>query len=116
MLFIFFVVLSCVSLHAQSTSDNHDPSSELSIDPKPSFMNVWVVPDKDLIVMQFKNLNTDNYTIQLADTSGKIIQSTILYQGSTLAYFDTQTLYAGHYLLQIPNANQLLTYHITLNK
>ena len=64
-------------------------------------VKIFYAEKSELIVIQSIGLNKDNLTIQLIDSSGKFIQETILYQGSTLAYFDTQVLYNGDYTIKI---------------
>ena len=44
--------------------------------------------------------------VELLDTLGKVIQTQTLYQGSTMCYFDVQTLYAGVYFVRIANENK----------
>lgn len=74
-------------------------------DAQLSFMNVFVVPDRDLVVVQWKNLNTENREIILADASGLTVQKSILYAGSTIVFFDTQTLYKGDYEVRVMDGN-----------
>ena len=80
------------------------------------FMNVFVVPEKELIVIQWKNLNTENRDILLADNTGKIIQKSTLYAGSTIVFFDTQTLYSGDYEVRIVNGNNWISKKIKIIK
>ena len=84
--------------------------------PQPSYMNVFVVPDKELIVIQWKNLNTESREIYLSDPSGNLIQKTILHMGSTIAYFDTNTLYSGKYVISVFDGNNRLNTDINLLK
>ena len=48
--------------------------------------------------------------------SGKLVQKTQLYQGSTIAYFDTRKLYSGDYLIKIFNHKESTTKKISLIK
>jgi hypothetical protein len=47
---------------------------------------------------------------------GKQIQSTTIYQGSTIAYFDTRTLYSGQYLIKVLNTKDAITKQISIVK
>ena len=90
-------------------------SSEIA-DSQSDFMNVFVVPEKELIVIQIKNLNTSDLEIKLFDASGDELKKTFLYKASTIAFFDTQTLYNGDYLIKISDGISSLEKKIMLNK
>ncbi|WP_353083191.1 YHYH protein [Flavobacterium sp.] len=73
-------------------------------------------PDK-LNTIVFPNPASDFFAVQvpmalqdmkdeLVDTLGKVIQTQTLYQGSTMCYFDVQTLYEGVYFVRIANENK----------
>jgi hypothetical protein len=64
---------------------------------------VFPNPTSDIIVVQIKDLVKENYTVTLYDITGKLIEQTILYQGSTIIYFDTKSLYAGEYFVTLTN-------------
>ena len=88
-------------------------STEEEID---DYLTVYTVPDKELIVVQWKNLNTVDMEIVLTDASEKVIHKTILYKGSTIAYFETQTLYKGDYFVKISDGKNWLRKKISLIK
>lgn len=71
-------------------------------------MNVAVFPNpaNDIIAIQVKDLVKENYEVKLFDITGKLIDSAILYQGSTIVYFDTKKLYAGVYIVSISNTDE----------
>ena len=92
------------------------PGDSASPVQQPSYMNVFVVPDKELIVIQWKNLNTESREIYLSDPLGNLIQKTILHMGSTIAYFDTNTLYNGKYVISVLDGNNRLNTDINLLK
>ena len=64
-------------------------------------IKVFPNPTSDLIAVQLGGLVTDTLKIELYDASGKLLKTTTIYPGSTIAYFDVQTLYAGVYLIKI---------------
>ena len=88
-------------------------STEEEID---DYLTVYTVPDKELIVVQWKNLNIVDMEIVLTDASEKVIHKTILYKGSTIAYFETQTLYKGDYFIKISDGKNWLRKKISLIK
>jgi hypothetical protein len=47
---------------------------------------------------------------------GKEIQSTVIYQGSTIAYFDTRTLYDGQYLIKLVAQEKVITKTVSITK
>jgi hypothetical protein len=81
-----------------------------------SLMKVIVVPQQELIVIQFRNLNTENIILDLTDKDGKIVGETFINAGSTIGSFDTQTLYAGEYSIIVSNGKEIITHKITLTK
>jgi hypothetical protein len=62
-------------------------------------------PADDMLAVQIKGLNRQNLNVSLYDITGKLIESKLLVQGSTIAYFDTRTLYNGEYIVQIGNTS-----------
>lgn len=85
--------------------------------PQPeNAVKIFYAEKSELIVIQSIGLNKDNLIIQLIDSSGKFIQETILYQGSTLAYFDTQTLYNGDYTVKIIGPTGTSIENVTIKK
>jgi len=68
-------------------------------------INVAIFPNpaNDLIAVQVKDLVEDSYDVSLLDMNGKLVDKTTLYQGSTIVYFDTKTLYAGEYVVILTN-------------
>ncbi len=74
-------------------------------------INVFPNPASDLIAVQINNVVDENMQVELLDISGKLIRSASINQGSTIAYFDTQTLYNGTYLIKISSKS-----HSTMKK
>ena len=50
------------------------------------------------------------------DMQGKLIQKTSVLQGSTMAYLDTKTVYAGQYLIKFSGENGVVTKKIIITK
>jgi hypothetical protein len=50
----------------------------------------------------------------LYDLNGKLIAQTTLYQGSTIAYLDTQSLANGQYLVQISNSKGSIAHKVVI--
>jgi hypothetical protein len=79
-------------------------------------VKIFFAEKSELIVVQSNGLINENLTIQLIDSNGKFIQETTLYQGSTLAYFDTQTIYNGDYTVKIIGPTGTTIENVTVKK
>ncbi|MFM2267708.1 MAG: hypothetical protein RL757_1149, partial [Bacteroidota bacterium] len=79
-------------------------------------INVFPNPSADLIAIQMGDLVREDYKIELFDVLGKMVKSTQINKGSTIAYFDTQDLYAGTYLVKISSGNAQITRKVVVEK
>jgi hypothetical protein len=79
-------------------------------------VNVFPNPTSELLVIQLLDLNRENTNISLYDTNGKLIESTTVYPGATIGFFDTKTFYAGHYILKISNTTGTTTRKVVIEK
>ena len=79
-------------------------------------VNIFPNPATDLIAVQVGNLVTEDLEVSLLDLSGKLIQSKIIAKGSTIAFFETETLYAGVYLISVQNGSNISTQKIVIQK
>jgi hypothetical protein len=92
---------------ATSINENHLDEIEIAIFPNPT---------SDLIAIQVADVVYANFTVSLFDITGKLIESKQILQGSTIAYFDTRTLYSGEYLITISNEISSVTKKIMVTK
>ena len=60
-------------------------------------------PLNDIVVVQAKGLVRNNLPIQLLDAQKNVLQNKTIYQGSTIVFFDVQTLYEGSYTVVAQN-------------
>jgi len=81
-----------------------------------SKINVFPNPAKDFIAIQLNQLTKNNIDVELYDLTGRLIQKTVLFQGSTIVNFDTRTLYEGTYLIKIIDNGNVVTKKITISK
>jgi hypothetical protein len=77
-------------------------------------ISVFPNPANDLVVVQINGLNKENLAVELFDVNGKALQRTMLYPGSTIVYFDTQTLYEGVYIVRIAGSAGVTTREIVV--
>ena len=91
-----------------SISETENSINQITIYPNPS---------SDFIAVQMNNaLAKETVEVNLFDLSGKLIQTTSILQGSTIAYFDTQKLYSGEYVIKIGKGNSSVTKTVTIAK
>ncbi len=77
---------------------------------------VFPNPATDFVAAQMKGLNTVEWKIDLLDASGKLVQTATLYPGSTIAYFDTRTLYSGEYVMVFTHGQTQVAKHVQVVK
>jgi hypothetical protein len=70
----------------------------------------------ELIMLQWKGLNEEDRDIRLTDMRSKTIMKTTLLTGSTIAYFDTQTLHEGSYYVEVFQNEKWIKNKITITK
>ena len=64
-------------------------------------INIFPNPASDLIAIQISGLVKSDLQVSLYDMLGQKIASTAINAGQTIAFFDTQTLYDGMYIVTI---------------
>jgi hypothetical protein len=69
--------------------------------PEDVKITVFPNPASDLVAVQLGNAAMQDYQLALIDMQGKVICSSVLFQGSTISFVDTRTCYEGQYILQI---------------
>ena len=81
-------------------------------------LNVTVFPNPthDFIAIQINDIAKENRGIRLYDLMGRLIQSTNLHQGSTIAYFDTRKLYSGEYVICVYIGNEVISKKVIISK
>jgi len=81
-----------------------------------SKINVFPNPANDFVAIQLNLLTKNNIDVALYDLTGRLIQKTVLFQGSTIVNFDTRTLYDGTYLIKIIDNGNVITKKIVIAK
>ena len=76
------------------------------LDVEKSTINVYPNPSSDLVVVQIADITRGDVSLELLDAAGKVVDKTSVLQGSTIAYFDTKTLYAGMYFIRISSGDK----------
>jgi len=79
-------------------------------------VNVYPNPASDLIAVQIKDLVKENCEVSLYDVTGKLVDKTTLYQGTTIVYFDTKKLYNGIYFVKMQIGSKEINKKIIIEK
>jgi hypothetical protein len=68
-------------------------------------MTLYPNPASEFVAIQLREIAREDLLVELLDVKGALVQSTMLYQGSTLCYFDLRTVYNGAYFVRLSNKN-----------
>ena len=101
-----------VSFQSISAIDTLNPEGVYDL----AKMKILVNAKMDLIAVQWKGLNKTDRDAMIIDENGKTIQKTVLYTGASIAYFDTQTMYAGNYIIKFSDGKEWIPQKIKLIK
>ncbi len=95
------------------------PVDASSIEDKKSLeinLNIFPNPSNDFIAVQIGNLNKGTVEISIYDNTGRFIQKSYIYQGSTVAYLDTKAMFPGEYIIKIISDQKEVTRKIILTE
>ena len=70
---------------------------------------VWPNPSHEVAMVQVNGLTTQSRKVTLYDQQGRLIAKKTLAQGSTIVYFEIDTLYQGLYLVRVEGDAQAKT-------
>lgn len=73
-------------------------------------------PATNLVAIQVNGLVKENLVVELIDLTGRTVLEKIIPAGSTIAFFDTQTLYAGDYIVRIKTSSSAITRKLLILK
>ena len=86
------------------STTTYNPANSLA-ENQISDLRVFPNPSNDLIIVQAIGLVQNDVVLTLTDTQGKLIATQEILAGSTMAFFDVSTLYAGTYFISYTDAN-----------
>jgi hypothetical protein len=72
-------------------------------------LSIFPNPANDLVAVQCGSFHVSDLEVSLFSLDGKLIERKKLLQGTTIAYFDIQTLYSGEYIIRIKSCNLVHT-------
>lgn len=90
-----------------TVSENSLNDSKIKIIPNPA---------SDLIAIQMNGLTVDSLTVELYDISGKLVKSTKLNAGQSIAFFDVQDVYDGTYFVRITDGKSSVSKSVIISK
>lgn len=100
-------ITETVTSYTPTSKINDKTINQLSI-------NVFPNPSSDLIAIQLNDIIRENINIELFDINGRLAQQTQLNQGSTIAYFDTRTLYNGNYIIRFLKGDKTISRQVSI--
>ncbi len=79
-------------------------------------INIFPNPASSLIAIQMNGLVTENVLVELYQLAGKKVKSKQINKGQTIAYFDTQVLYAGQYFVRFTTSKSTVTKSVVITE
>lgn len=111
----FYGVKSVVKVTSISEPvTTYNPSSGIASSTSKLKLIIYPNPVADVIAIQIENIQQENFKIELIDLTGKLIQRSDIFQGSTIGYLETTGIAKGEYLVKVSGANTSETRKITL--
>jgi hypothetical protein len=114
----FYGVKSAVKVTSiTETTTTYNPIlSATAFDIDALDFKVFPNPTADLIAIQSSEMISENLQAELIDEQGRIIATKSFLQGSTICFFETDTIYNGVYFLKISASNKLKTFKVIIKK
>jgi len=104
------------SIDEQVITYSNPSSSVNENDLEKIHVNIFPNPTSEILIIQLVDVNKENLQVGLFDLNGNLITETKLYQGSTITYINTETLYGGHYMLKISDNRNMITKRVFIDK
>lgn len=82
--------------------------------PSDDRYTVFPNPASDVVAIQVNGILHSNLIVGLFDASGKEVRNATIFQGSTIWYLDTRTLYDGTYFVRIGNGRDAITEQVEI--
>ncbi len=80
-----------------------------------SNFSVFPNPTSDLIMIQANKLISESFDVSLYDAQGKLIETKQFLQGSTIVFFESETLYNGVYVLVMNSGQRIIRKQVIVN-
>lgn len=98
------------------TVSTYLPSSAAISQVEMDAMSIGVYPNpaNEYVAVQVGDLVTSEIIVTMFDMAGRIVRTTSITPGSTIAFIDTRTLYDGQYILQVSSGTSVKTSKVVL--
>ena len=103
-----------VTTVTEATSTFILSNNEFSIDD--TSIKIFPNPASQLIAIQVNGLVENTIAIDLIDINGKLIKSTLINTGQSIAYFDVQDIYDGTYIIKFTSGNITKSNQVIIKK
>jgi hypothetical protein len=103
-----------VTTVTEATSTYTLTNNEFSIDE--ASIKIFPNPASQLIAIQVNGLVENTIAIDLIDINGKLIKSTLINTGQSIAYFDVQDIYDGTYIIKFTSGNTSKSNQVIIKK
>ena len=78
-------------------------------------ITVFPNPANEVVAIQIPGMAASNYEVTIYNITGEALMKTYLYQGSTMAHFDTRKLNNGEYVLKISDGKNYQTQQLIVS-
>lgn len=79
-------------------------------------IKIFPNPASDLVIVQAKNMLQQTHSVELLDMEGRTVLAKQFYQGSTICFLETETLYNGTYVLKISDGKTVKSFQVVLQR
>lgn len=79
-------------------------------------LNIFPNPASDFVAVQIMGLNRENLKIEMFDVLGKLVLTSTLNAGASIAYLDITTVYSGNYIVKVSGENSSTTHKVVVEK
>ena len=79
-------------------------------------VSVYPNPANDVLFIQSHLGGQTNRKVELVNALGQVVQTQTLFQGSTMCYFDLQTVYSGIYFIRVTDRDKIENTKVIVSK
>ncbi len=113
----FYGVINASKVNAiNETTTNYVLTSNEEVDFESYKISIFPIPSSDFIAVQFNGLVSDAIKLELLGIDGKVVDTKTLEAGSTIAYFETDKLYTGTYIIRFIKQGKIFTQKVSIVK
>jgi hypothetical protein len=104
-------------LNQYDFNNNYKRSNIVTISTKKGYgIKVFPNPTSDLIVVQISNILKHDMQVVLSNIKGQVVFKKDFYQGTTICFLETATLYNGSYILTVVGNDAIESQEIIIKR